>query len=72
MVDTLRFPFLNDKNTIGITYYTAWQSGLSYFDGGTIDYYYCMVSDELAARENGTTVDYGPDATDAYCEIPEP
>ena len=43
VVDTLRFPFFNEPHTIGITYYTGWESGLVYFNGSPIDYFYCMI-----------------------------
>ena len=51
VVDTLRFPFLNEPHTIGITYYTGWESGIVYFDGIPIDHFYCMVKKVQDAAE---------------------
>ena len=36
-VDAVRFPSFNDPNTIGVTYYTGWESGLTYFVGSPIE-----------------------------------
>ena len=37
VVSTLLFPFFNDPNTIGVTYYTGYESGLAIFNGSPID-----------------------------------
>ena len=70
MVDTLRFPFFNDPNTIGVTYYSGYETGLAYFDGSPIDYFYERVQAELDARAQNKTVDYGPNHGVPDCHIP--
>ena len=37
VVSSLVFPFFNDPNTIGVTYYTGYESGLTIFNGSPID-----------------------------------
>ena len=69
VVDTLRFPYFNDPNTIGITYYTGWETGLSYFDGSPIDFMYEEIKLEIDAREKNETVHYGPDRYVEDCHI---
>ena len=56
VVDTVRFPYFNHNETIGVTYYTGFNTGLSYFDGSPLDGFYLKVKKEILARQNNEPV----------------
>ena len=66
----MRFAYLNDPNTIGLGYFTGWETGLVYFDGGGIDWFYEETKKEIEARAKGETIHYGPDRFVKDCHIP--
>ena len=70
VIDTLRFPFINDKSTIGVVYFSALESGISYFDGWELDYVYCAMKQEIEAYEQNKTVEFHENYVED-CRIPK-